>query len=291
MVSPRAMAVVAALATLGCSLVNAPDSHTRGRDVPGQDGGSPTLDGGSPSPDGGSPSPDGGSPTLDGGLPTLDGGSMSPPRLRVAHLARGTGAVDVYADEVLLTEGLGFPGVGMPAEVPAGEVVFAVRRAGTTGPPLVERALTLAPGREYTLTFHGDEEDPPFPERTLDLLLLDDDASGLDITRDIRLAVIHVATPVIAGQLVAILPDGNRLLANDFGFRAVARIPALPSMNYTVGFDAGANGVIDLDFDLPRLVPGTFANVFVASRSDGSVFLLVNTQLGATLAIDANPPS
>jgi hypothetical protein len=43
---------------------------------------------------------------------------------------------------------------------------------------------------------------------------------------------------------------------------------------------------VDLEFNIPSLVPGTYANVFVASRSDDSVFLLVNTRRGATLVID-----
>jgi hypothetical protein len=59
-------------------------------------------------------------------------------------------------------------------------------------------------------------------------------------------------------------------------------------MSYRVGFDAEANGTVDVTFDLPKLVPGTYANVFVAARSDDSVFLLVDTDRGATEVIDAN---
>jgi hypothetical protein len=278
MVTSRVMVFVAALAAVGCSLVNAPDSHTRGRS--GADGG---ADGGVA--DGGST--DAGSTEADGGSIT-DAGSTEPPLLRVAHLARDNGPVDVYANGALIAEGIDFAAVGASVEVPAGDVLFRVLRAGTEA-LLAEQTFEASLGRRYTLTFYGDEVEPPFGDRTLDLLLLDDDASGLDITRSIRLAVVHVATPVVAGQLVAVTPDGNLLLANDFGFSAVARLRELAATSYTVGFDAGADGTVDLEFDLPSLVPGTYANVFVATRPDGSVFLLVNTQLGATLTINPNP--
>jgi hypothetical protein len=262
------MVALAAVLAMGCSLVNASDQHTRGS---GRDAGA----------DAGAQSDGGG--REDAGTP--DAGPLPAPRLRVAHLARDTGPIDVYANDRRITESLGFSTVGTPGEVPEGEVVFfRVTRAGTEE-VLVQRTFSTALGREYTLAFHGDEQDAPF-DRGLELLLLEDDASGLDIARNIRLAVIHVATPVVAGQLVSVEPDGNVLLANDFGFEAVALLPALPSRKYTVGFDAGADGVVDVFFDLPTLVPGTYANVFVATRPDDSVYLLVNTRLGATLEIN-----
>jgi len=293
MVGLRQGPVLLALVTTGCSLVNASTSHTRGSDAGSADA-APTDDAPTDAgPADGGPADAG--PTDTGATDTgpTDAPIPSEPTLRVAHLARDTGSIDVYADGRLLTAGLDFSSVGEPAELPAGaDVAFRVTRAGTDE-TLVERTFSATAGRSYTLTLYGDEESPPFPERTLALLLLDDDASGLDVTRDIRLAVIHVASPVIAGQLVAVTPSGNVLLADDFGFAAIAPL-SLPSMAYTVGFDAGADGVIDVEFEVPALVPGTYANVFVAARPDDSVYLLVNTDAGATLEIDAtdrSPPT
>jgi len=255
MVSGKNLIALLALATTACSLINPSSSHTRG--------------------------PDAGAP---------DATTPSAPTVRVAHLARDTGPVDVYADGRLLTAGLVFSSVGQPGEVSGAEIVFRVARAGTEE-TLLEETLTATPGRQYTLTFYGDEDSPPFPERTLALLLLDEDASGLDVATDIRLTVVHVASPVIAGQLVAITPTGNRLLASDVDFAAIAPL-TLASMAYTVGFDAGADDVIDVEFEVPALVPGTYANVFVAARPDDSVYLLVSTADGTTLEIDATgtPP-
>jgi hypothetical protein len=222
--------------------------------------------------------------TQRGAAVVIDPTPTAAPRVRVAHLARDTGPVDVYANGALVGSAVDFATVSMPRELAAGSVALRLTLPGTTD-PILERTFTAARGREYTLAVHGDEDMPPFGDRTLELLWLDDDASGLDTTRDVRLAVIHVASPVVAGQLVAVRADGNLLLADDFGFRAVAPL-TLPSMAYVVGFDAGADGVVDLEFDLPTLVPGTYANVFVAARPDDSVFLLVNTRRGATLVID-----
>jgi len=223
---------------------------------------------------------------VDTGVVEIDAADRSPPTVRVTHLARDTGPVDVYADGTLLAGALTFSTVGTSVSISEGTVTFRVTRAGTEE-TLLSQTLTTELGRGYTLTVYGDEDSPPFPERTLALLLLDDDASGLDVTRDIRLAFVHVAGPVIAGQLVAVTPSGNVLLADDFGFRAVAPL-TLPSMSYRVGFDAGADGVIDIEFDVPALVPGSYASVFLAARRDDSVFLLVNTARGATVEIDPN---
>ena len=208
----------------------------------------------------------------------------APPRVRIAHLARDTGPVDVYANGALVAPSVAFADVTMPSSLAGGAIAIRVTRAGGTD-PILERTVTAELGRQYTLAVYGDEDSPPFPERVLDPLWLDDDASGLDTRTDIRLAAIHVASNVEAGQLVAVRPTGNVLLADEFAFRAVASL-TLPSMPYVVGFDAGADGVVDLEFNIPSLVPGTYANVFVASRSDDSVFLLVNTRRGATLVID-----
>lgn len=256
MVSRARLWVLAATAalSLGCSLVNATSDHTARY---GTDGGA------------------------------LDA-SRSEPIVRVVHLARDTGAVDVYLDGTALPTTLAFTDVSAAAPLPTGgSVTVRITQAGSST-TLVEQTFPIVAGHGYTLVFYGDEVAPPFdPPRTLALLLLDDVSDGLDAATDERLAVVHVASPVIAGQLVAVRAAGNTVLARDFGFTAVARLD-LVSMAYTVGFDAGADGVVDVAFDVPPLVPGTYANVFVAARADGSVFLLVTTLSGARVLIDAN---
>jgi hypothetical protein len=303
MVSLRLLLAVplVALAVSGCSLLNPPGSHTGGTSdaARGADAGLPdaqsvdaaradaaAVDAASVD----ARLPD--AAPLDAGIDAavVEPDTFEAPRatLRVVHLARDTQEVDVYANDALVTSVLDFAQVsGDPRELAPGAVAFRVTRAGSTS-AILERTFEAQPGREYTLALYGDEEMPPFGDRALDLLWLDDDASGLDTTSEVRLAAVHVATPVIAGQLVAVRDSGNLLLADDFAFRGVAPL-TLPSAAYVVGFDAGADGTVDLDFSVPALAPGTYANVFVAARVDGSVFLFVTARSGPPIIIDPRP--
>ena len=201
------------------------------------------------------------------------GGAM----VRFAHLARQTDNVNVYANGRLIAEGAEFSTVGVPIPVPSGTVVFRVTRAETND-VVLERSLQTDPEEAYTLTLFGDESPPPelLPLRTLGLLLLRDDRSDFDPMPDVRLNVVHVASPVETGALVAIAPNGDQArLISEFGFGASAQL-APPSQALTVGFDARTDGSIDAQFDLPPLPAGTYATVFIAARDDGSVFLLVS---------------
>jgi hypothetical protein len=233
MVSARLCSIAGTSVILaGCSLVNDPGTHT-----------GPSVDA-----------------AVDAPLPA--------PRLRVAHLSRDVAAVEVLVDDLPIASSLAFASVSMATDVAPGMHAFRVEQAGAT---LVERTLETSLGHQYTLTLFGDRGTPPFAGRDLALLLLDDDATGIDPSRDVRVAAVHVASPVVAGQLVAVNAGGT-----------------LGSRPYTVGFDEGADGILDVEFDLPALVPGTYANVFVAARADDSVFLLVSTTRGAVQSIEAN---
>jgi hypothetical protein len=249
MVSARLCSIAGTSVILaGCSLVNDPGTHT-----------GPSVDA-----------------AVDAPLPA--------PRLRVAHLSRDVAAVEVLVDDLPIASSLAFASVSMATDVAPGMHAFRVEQAGAT---LVERTLETSLGHQYTLTLFGDRGTPPFAGRDLALLLLDDDATGIDPSRDVRVAAVHVASPVVAGQLVAVNAGGNTLLADDFAFAGIAPL-TLGSRPYTVGFDEGADGILDVEFDLPALVPGTYANVFVAARADDSVFLLVSTTRGAVQSIEAN---
>jgi len=296
MVILRTLILLFAASTMGCSFVNAPSSHTNGPDA-GPEArldaavvadAAPPIDAHATSdtlvpPDAPVPTTD--APDLVDARSEIDTASPRPATIRVVHLARDTGRVEVFAGGVRLADRLGFSSASAPVEIPAGTVDVRVTRVGATA-SLVEEPIDLEPGRQYTLTFYGDEGVPPLAGRTLGLLLLDDDATGFDPSSQIKLSVIHVAVPVIAGQLVSIGPSGNMLLIDDFDFRAVAPL-TLDSRGYTVGFDAGADGFVDVEFVIPTLAAGTYANVFVASRPDNSVYLFVQTSDGTTLEINA----
>jgi len=213
------------------------------------------------------------------------------PLLRVVHAARDTAPVNVLVDGTLAFEdAIAFQGASEDATLPSGLVTIEVVQADT-GELLLQEDFELARGRRYTLAVYGDVTPPEmYPERTRALLLLPDDGGPFDADNEIRVTVTHLASPVVAGNLVAVLPGNDLLIADSFGFAAIARPPPLPATSYTVGFDAGANDTIDFTFDLPRLVPGTYANVFVVCDPAGNPFLLVNTRGGFLGTIPPNPP-
>ncbi len=271
MVSRSILCSLAALVVIvgGCTLANPSGDHVRnnGNDVGPSDGGG--VDGGG----------------VDSGS---DAGRIGPPRLRVVHLARDTGTVAVGAPSDIVT-GLDFLSVSAQVEVPSGELTFDVTDVDNN--ELV--AATLGPlrnGFDYTLAFYGDAGSSPPTGRPRGLLLLEDDATGL-ASSDIRLIVIHLATPVSAGQLVVVDGEMFSPLITDLDFPEVDAIDDLPAARYTVAFDVGADDILDVEFDLPAYFPGTYANVFIGAQPDGSVFLFsVNARTGTPTLIEATPP-
>jgi hypothetical protein len=217
------------------------------------------------------------------------------PLLRVVHAARDTAPVNVLVDGTLAFEdAIAFQGASEDATLPSGLVTIEVVQADT-GELLLQEDFELARGRRYTLAVYGDVTPPEmYPERTRALLLLPDDVRPFDIENEIRVVVTHLASPVVEGNLVAVGPVGTppAVLARRFGFGVVAQpnpLPAPPGP-FTVGFDAGANDSVDFYFELPSLVGGTYANVFVVCDDAGNPFLLVNTRGGTRAIIEPSPP-
>lgn len=276
---------LAALLT-GCSLVNATSSHMGGSSVDaGLDAPTDRADAAA---DAGPP------PDAHAGP---DAGRIGPPRARVVHLARDTASVNAFSivagtgDEATLAEDLTYATVSARVDAPEGMRTINVVDAG--GLVVVSELLgPFLPNTDYTIAFYGDQVDPPFGDRGPGVLLLEDDASGLDTARDIRLSVVHLASSVSAGQLVTIdrSSGGFTVLARDVDFTGVATLRELPAMGYRVGFDAEADSDIDVEFELPAYFPGTYANVFIGSRGDGSVFLLSVVGAAAPQVVDVAPP-
>lgn len=264
----RITAVALAALVTACSLVNATSSHMGGSSV---DAG-PQED----------------------AYASPDAGRVGPPRIRVVNLARDNASVDVLlrdgASDVPLATALTFTSATRDrVEVPAGAWMVDVLAGGSS--VFSEMVGPFEANVDYTLAFLGDASEPPFAGRGLGLLVLEDDASGLDERNDIRLSVVHLASPVSEGSLVTIdrTTGGFEVLARGVDFRGIVTIDALRAMSYRVGFDAGGEGTLDVRFDLPDYIPGTYANVFIGARPDDSVFLLSVTNEGGTRTLEVLP--
>ncbi|MFT3710542.1 MAG: DUF4397 domain-containing protein [Archangium sp.] len=207
-------------------------------------------------------------------------------RVRVVHLSRNAPAVDVYANGAKVVSNLAYAGTTDALDVKAGTYTFALTTVGAAPSAAVVTApnARLLPGRAYTAYAYGDLSNTTRP---LTIGLIEDDAAGLDTNTNIRLRITHAATTVTRGDVFSVRPSGNTLLVPNIGFGETKAKLDLASNSYTVGFDAEANGTIDIAFDLPVLAPGSFANVFVATDAGGAVYLLVQTT-GAG-AIRVNP--
>lgn len=206
--------------------------------------------------------------------------------IRVVHLSRNAPNVDVFANGARAVTNLAYGSTTAALEVKSGRYTFALTTVGAAPSAAVVTSpnVTLLPGKAYTAYAYGDLSNTTRP---LTIGLIEDDASGLNSNTDIRLRITHAATTVTRGDVFSVRPTGNTRLITDIGFGETVAKLDLASNSYTVGFDAEANGTIDIAFDLPVLAPGSFANVFVATDAQGAVYLLVQTT-GAG-AIRVNP--
>lgn len=221
-------------------------------------------------------------------LAQLDGSTVakinaSTSKVRVVHLSRNAPAVDVYANGGKAVNALAYGSTTAALTVPSGATDFAVTAAGAAIGSAVLRVpgARLLPGKAYTVVAYGDLAN-------ITAALLEDDATGLNATTDVRLRITHVATTVTRGDVYAVKPSGNTLLVPNIGFGETKANLDLASNSYTVGFDAEANGTIDIAFNLPVLAPGSFANVFVATDAGGAVYLLVQTTGAGAIRVNAN---
>lgn len=205
-------------------------------------------------------------------------------KLRVIHLSRNAPSVDVYANGAKVVNNLAYAQSTATLTVGSGSYDLAVTAAGGSPSSAVinARGVKLLPGKAYTVAAYADLAN-------ITAAVLEDNTSGINTASDIRLNVIHVAPTVTRGDLYAVKATGNLLLAPNIGFGESARLPDLASSSYRVGFDAEANGTIDIAFNLPVLAPGSFANVFVATDPMGAVYLLVQTTGAGTIRVNAAP--
>jgi hypothetical protein len=205
-------------------------------------------------------------------------------KLRVVHLSRNAPPVDVYANGAKVVTNLVYASTTGTLTVPSGAYDLAVSPTGTSASSAVIKTMgtRLLPGKAYTVVAYAD-----LPNITAEVL--EDDLTGINAATDIRLRIIHVAPTVTRGDVYAVKPTGNTLLVANIGFGESKKTPDLASNSYKVGFDAEANGTIDIAFNLPVLAPGSFANIFVATDAANQVYLLVQTTAAGALRVNPAP--
>lgn len=200
-------------------------------------------------------------------------------QVRVMHLSRDAPNVDVYAGPDRVVTDLPFKSQSPFLSVPSGTLGVSVT---ATGQPIdtavIDADISLLPGRAYTVVAYDDVAQ-------IGALVLTDDNTGLAAT-DVRVPITHVAPGVTRGDIFVLLDGGMTFgtqLVDDFGFGETPDPIDVPAGQYTVGFDAEANGDIQAIFDLPLLTPGTYARAYVIQELDDSVALLV--QLADTITV------
>jgi hypothetical protein len=216
---------------------------------------------------------------------------FSPPRVRVANLSRDVGPVDVFAGSTPLAMGLrsavGAPvadvvsAVSPDVDAPEGRISFEVRTSGSMPRVLGAETFDTLQNQTYTLVVSGDG-----PSLTLNLV--PNDTTDLNTLDDIRLAVVHAATPTRRGRLVFVDGVTDEVIAPNFGFGDVT-LQTRRARSYRLGIDTEGGTEIDFEFPLPSLPPGTYANVVVAAEANDVPFILVNTLRGATQVVGSQP--
>jgi hypothetical protein len=203
--------------------------------------------------------------------------------IRVLHLSRDAGPVDIFADGAgPVVEGLGFATSTDYLELPASSYTFDVVPSGkgVADSVLAIQDLPLTQDTWYTAVAYGDVAG-------LGALALVDDYAGL-ADGDIRVRAIHAA-PIVGEVDIWEVSDMDMPVAlyENVPFGAVGAYLDLPAGAYTLGFDVNDDATPDVIFDLPALEAGTVANVFAAADSMNQVHLLAQLDGDVTARIDA----
>jgi hypothetical protein len=224
----------------------------------------------------------------DGSLVRIDPREEESPtsQIRVLHLSRDAGAVDVWAGtDTRAVEDLGFPEGTDYLTLDEGTYTFNITGAGgdPTSPVLSIEGVELQADKTYTAVAFNDAA-------SIQALALEDDYAGL-ASGDIRVRAIHAAPGVGTVDIWNISDPLNPApLYQGVGFGDAGDYLDIPAGTYTLGVDVNADAEPDLAFALPTLAEGTVASLFAVQDANDDVFLLAQFADGSTARIDASDP-
>jgi hypothetical protein len=194
-------------------------------------------------------------------------------RIRVLHLSRDAGTVDVNANGAALVTGVSFTEGSTYIAVAPGDYTLDI------GPGVLSTpVLPLAANTFYTAVAFDDLA-------SLQALALTDDL-GAPAAGNIRVRVIHAAVGV--GQVDVLDVTGMpAALFSDVDFGAATAEAEIAAGTYSIGIDTDDDGTAELTYDLPALAAGTIVNVFAVKDTDDTVFLLAQFSNSAVARINA----
>ncbi len=204
-------------------------------------------------------------------------------RLRLVHAAPLAQAVDVYrvGIEDPIVEGLNLGEASPHLELPAGEVVLAVRPAGqdrTAPPAFLTPGIALQGGQMYTAIATGRLGAPPGPEQFQ--LLLFQEAFGEVPADNVLVRLVHASpdAPAVGVDLGADDPTAPEVMRLD-PFTATEQTGIALPANQMPRVGITANGAHLTTFTLPPLPAG--ARVFIIAM--GQTAALARTREGFAL--------
>jgi len=194
-------------------------------------------------------------------------------KIRVLHLSRDAGTVDVNANGGALVTGVSFTEGSAYIAVAPGDYTLDIGPGVLTTP-----TLPLAANTFYTAVAFDDLA-------SLQALALTDDLSA-PAAGNIRVRVIHAAVGV--GQVDILDVTGMpSALFSDVDFGTAPAGAEIAAGTYSIGIDTDDDGAADLTYDLPALAAGTIVNVFAVKDTDDTVFLLAQFSNSAVARINA----
>lgn len=221
----------------------------------------------------------------DGSVDRIDA-STPTTRIRVLHMSRDAGAVDVWAGtELKAVDNLAFPDGTEYLTLDAGTYTFNVTAMGgdPAMPVLSIADIALEEDKSYTAVAYDDVG-------MIKAMALEDDYSAVG-AGNIRVRAIHTAPGVGTVDIWNITdPVNPSPLYTAVAFGDAGAYAEIPAGAYTLGFDVNDDGTPDVAFQTPDLAEGTIVSLFAAQDTNDDIFLLAQFADGTTARIDATPP-
>jgi hypothetical protein len=191
-------------------------------------------------------------------------------RVRVVHASPDAPAVDVIVNNVPAFRNIAFKGVTAYASLAPGRAAVQVVPAGATQPVVIDAALDLRAGADYTVIATGRLAG------IAPLVLMDDNT--LPVGNRAHVRFVHASPNAPA---VDIAVKGGPVLFQNIAFRQVGTYTPVPAGTYDLEVRVAGTNTVALEVPQVRLSAGTVYTVYAVG--------LVGEQpaLEALLSVDA----